>query len=198
MSLDWTPPVLETARLVLRPVTPDDAAAVFMYCSNPNITRFTLFETHQTIEDSKWFVNDYVRSRYTCKEPDPLGIVIKSDPVGLMVGAIGAHWHSQPNGTMELGYSLAEPFWGRGFIAEAVAALAKYLFTDYAVERLQARVLIGNDASERVLAKLGFTREGVLRRSVFRRQQSWDVAMYSLLRDEWERSQEPSGRNSIS
>lgn len=186
MSLEWTPPILETERLILRPVTDEDAIGAFLYASNPNITRYTLFETHQTIDDSLWFVRDYRRSRYVNKEPDPFAIVIKKDPVRLMVGALGAHWASQPNGTMELGYSLAEPYWGRGFVAEAARAVIRFVFTEYAVERLQARVFVGNDASDRVLQKLGFTREGVMRSAVLRRGQWWDIAIWSLLRREWE------------
>src|SRR5262245_27000117 len=50
VNMDWTPPILQTKRLILRPVTPEDAQAVFDYASNPNVTRFTLFETHQTID----------------------------------------------------------------------------------------------------------------------------------------------------
>ena len=186
LRLNWTPPILETNRLVLRPATPDDAPAVFDYASNPNVTRFTVFETHRTLDDSRWFVNEYVRSRYTCKEPDPYAITFKEDQAR-MVGALGAHWVSQPNGTMEMGYAIAEPYWGRGLIAEAATALIRFVFTEYAVERLQARVIAGNDASERVLAKLGFTREGVLRSSLFRRAEWHDLIMYSLLRREWER-----------
>lgn len=185
MSLDWTPPVLQTDRLILRPVTASDAAAVFMYASNPRLTRFTLFETHETIEDSRWFVEEYRQSRYAIKEPDPFGIVLKSDSLGSMIGGIGAHWVSQPNWTMEIGYSIAEPYWGKGLTTEAIRAVVPYVFSEYPVERLQARVFLGNDASERVLAKTGFTREGVLRSLVFRRDRWWDIVMYSLLRDEW-------------
>ena len=189
MSLDWRPPVLETDRLILRPIVPADAPAVFLYCSNPNVTRFTLFETHQTIDDSRWFVEEYVRSRYASREPDPFGIVLRGDPVPTVIGAVGAHWASQPNGTMELGYAIAEPYWGRGLVAEAAGAVVRYVFAEYAVERLQARVIVGNDPSERVLQKLGFTREGVLRSAELRRGRYWDLAMYSLLRGEWESRQ---------
>lgn len=191
MSLEWAPPVLETDRLILRPITAADAPAVFLYASNPNLTRFTLFETHETIDDSRWFTTDYVRSRYASREPDPFGIVLKDDPVPTVIGSLGAHWASQPNGTMEFGYAIAEPYWGRGLVAEAARALVRYVFTEYAVVRLQARVILGNDASERVLAKLGFTREGVLRSFVLRRGRFWDVVMYSLLRAEWEASFSP-------
>ena len=188
MNADWNPPTLETERLVLRPVTEADAPAVFVYASNPVVTRHTQFETHQTIDDSRWFVNDYARSRYQAREPDPFAIVLKDDPLGMMIGALGAHWVSQPNGTMEFGYSIAEPYWGRGLVAEAARALIEYAFTEYAVERLQARVFAGNDASERVLQKLGFAREGVLRSLVLKRGQWRDIVMYSLLRAEWEAS----------
>jgi ribosomal-protein-alanine N-acetyltransferase len=186
VSLDWRPPVLETERLILRPVTTDDAPAVFRYCSNPNLTRFTLFETHQSLADSLWFVEEYARSRYGSREPDPFGIVLKDDPDAGVVGAVGAHWVSQPNGTMEMGYAIAEPYWARGLIVEAARAVMRYVFTEYAVERLQARVMSGNPASERVLEKLGFTREGVMRSLIFRRGRHWDMAIYSLLRGEWE------------
>jgi ribosomal-protein-alanine N-acetyltransferase len=186
VTLDWTPPTLETERLILRPVTEADATAVFLYASNPAVTRFTLFETHQTLDDSRWFAGEYARSRYASREPDPFGIVLKTDPLKTVVGTLGAHWASQPNLAMEFGYSLAEPYWGRGLVAEAARALLKYAFEEYAVERVQAQVFAGNDASERVLQKLGFTREGVLRSLVLRRGRWWDITMYSLLRGEWE------------
>jgi len=183
--MDWTPPTLQTERLFLRPITPDDVQAVFDYASNPNVTRFTLFETHQTIDDSRWFVNDYTRSRYSCKEPDPFALAFHGEP-NRMIGALGVHWASQPNGTMEMGYAIGEPYWGKGLVVEAAAEVMRFVFTEYAVERLQARVFVGNDSSERVLQKLGFTREGVLRSLIFRRGAWHDLVIYSLLREEWE------------
>ena len=192
MILDWTPPTLETDRLVLRPIIPADAPAVFLYCSNPAVTRYTLFETHQSLDDARWFAGEFTRSRYVSREPDPFGMVLKTDPLRTVVGCLGAHWASQPNLTMEFGYSLAEPFWGRGLVAEAAGAVLRYVFEEYAVERVQARVFVGNDASERVLQKLGFTREGVLRSLILRRGRWWDIVMYSLLRAEWERRQTPA------
>jgi [ribosomal protein S5]-alanine N-acetyltransferase len=186
VNLAWQPPTLETPRLLLRPVTSADAGSVYLYASNPAVTRFTLFETHRSIDDSKWFVIDYVRSRYVSREPDPLAVVLKDDPLQRMVGAVGAHWASQPNGTMELGYSLAEPYWGRGLTTEAAGVLTDHVFTEYPVERIQAQAFVGNESSGKVLEKLGFQREGVLRSLVFRRGRHWDTIMYSLIRSEWE------------
>jgi [ribosomal protein S5]-alanine N-acetyltransferase len=74
-------------------------------------------------------------------------------------------------------------------MTEAATAVLQYVFEEYAVERLQARVFVGNDASERVLQKLGFTREGVLRSLVLRRGRWCDIIMHSLLWMEWEQRQ---------
>lgn len=183
----WFPPTLETPRLILRPLQQDDDTAVFLYASNPNLTRYTLFETHRTIDESRWFVNEYAQSRYAAKEPEPLGILIKDDPLGMIVGSVGAFWVSQPHGVMEMGYTLSEPHWGRGYIVEAAQALMRFVFDDYAIQRLQARVIVGNAASERVVQKLGFTREGVLRSFILRRGSWWDLAIWSLLRGEFDR-----------
>src|SRR5262249_33777835 len=119
------------------------------------------------------------------KEPDPFAITFNDEP-NRMIGALGVHWASQPNGTMEMGYAIGEPYWGRGLVVEAAAEVMRFVFTEYAVERLQARGFVGNDSSERVLQKLGSTGEGVLRSLISRRGAWHDLVIYSLLREEWE------------
>jgi ribosomal-protein-alanine N-acetyltransferase len=180
----WEPPTLTTERTLLRPLTEDDAPAVFAYASNPKLTRFTLWETHLTLDDSLAFARDYARSRLFEHVPEPLGLCLRSDPA-TVIGSVGCFWASRPNATMELGYALGEPHWGRGLVAEASRALLTYVFANYPVERVQARVVRENDASARVLAKLGFTYEGTLRHSLQRRGRAWDVQYYAVLRGEW-------------
>ena len=186
MDPAWTPPTLATDRLVLRAVTETDADAVFAACSNPNLTRFTLFETHRTPDDAVSFVRHYARQSYAERVPDPFAVVLKDDPDGQMVGAVGCHWASRANFVMELGYWVAEPLWGRGIAAEAGRAVVGYAFENYPpVRRIQARVLVGNPASARVLDKIGFRFEGTHRAAVFRRGRFEDVTMFAVLRDEW-------------
>jgi ribosomal-protein-alanine N-acetyltransferase len=182
----WAPPTIETDRLVLRPVAEADADAVFAACSNPTLTRFTLFETHQTRDDSLAFVRDYVAARYAEMVPDPFAVTLKDDPESWMIGAVGCHWGAREHKVMELGYWVAEHLWGRGIAAEATAAVVRFVFAAYPVERLQSRVFVGNPASARVLEKVGFKYEGTLRSAVFRREQFHDLMMFALLRSEWE------------
>lgn len=180
---DWRPPTLVTERLMLRPFTDADAEPLFEHAKNPNVTRYTLWDAHTSVEDTLLFTHDYALVRYREGMPDPLAITIPPDP--RPVGSCGCFWAALHHKTMELGYWIAEPYWGKGYTAEAARAVLGLVFAEYRPERVQARVIAGNDASARVLAKLGFRDEGTLRRSLLRRGNFDDVRMFSLLCGEW-------------
>jgi RimJ/RimL family protein N-acetyltransferase len=184
MPPDWRPPILTTPRLTLRPYVEADAEPLFEHARNPNVTRFTLWEHHKSVADTVAFVRDYALLRYREGMPDPYAITITPD-LANPVGACGCFWASNPNKTMELGYWVAEPYWGRGIVVEACRAVIDYVLREMQPVRIQARVIIGNNSSERVLEKLGFRYEGTLRSALLRRGNLEDVRMYSLLRTEW-------------
>jgi ribosomal-protein-alanine N-acetyltransferase len=192
MPPDWRPPTLATARLVVRPFDEADAGPLFPLAANPKVTRYTLWPAHQTIDDTLVFVREYARSRYAEGVPEPMAVCPTADPDRKPVGAVGAFWASQPHRTMELGYWIGEPYWGMGYTAEACAAVLDHAFRTYAPVRIQARVIAGNAASERVLAKLGFRYEGTLRASLVRRGTVEDVAFFSRLKSEWECERPPA------
>ena len=185
MPPDWRPPTLTTDRLVLRPFDEADAPALFPHAANPNVTRFTLWEHHKTPDDTLVFVRDYARSRYMEGTPEPYAITFQDDPDGRPVGAVGCFWASRTNGCMELGYWLAQPYWGRGLTVEACRAVVAEAFASCRPVRVQGRVIAGNDPSRRVLDKLGFRYEGTQRSALFRRGRYEDVLFYSVLRSEW-------------
>jgi [ribosomal protein S5]-alanine N-acetyltransferase len=178
---NWFPPTLETDRLVIRAFDESDAPALFEHAKNPNVTRFTLWDHHKSISDTEMFVRDYARCRYIEHTPEPLAITLRGDP--RPIGAVGCFWASQPNKTMELGYWLAEPFWGRGLTAEACRAVVDSAFANHGPRRIQARVIVGNVASVRVLEKIGFQFEGTLRASLFRRGAFEDVMYFARIRE---------------
>jgi ribosomal-protein-alanine N-acetyltransferase len=180
---DWRPPTLTTERLTLRAFGEADAEPLFQHAKNPNVTRFTLWEAHRSVSDTFEFVRDYAVLRYLEGMAEPYAITINPDP--RPVGACGCFWAAAVHHTMELGYWLAEPFWGKGYTVEACRAVLEHVFEEYEPERVQARVIDGNHASARVLAKLGFREEGTLRRSLLRRGKFEDVRMFSLVRGEW-------------
>ena len=119
---------LTTERLVLRPFEEADAEPLFEHASNPNVTRFTLWDHHRTLADTFAFVRDYARCRYLEGMPEPYAIALRSDPDRRPFGALGCFWASQPNRTMELGYWLAEGLWGQGITVEACRAVVETAF----------------------------------------------------------------------
>ena len=87
-------------------------------------------------------------------------------------------------GTAELGYWLGEDYWGRGLATRAVRAFSAWIFEEFPVDRIQARVFDRNPASCRVLEKAGYTREGHLRHSIRKMNLLMDQVVYAILRNE--------------
>ncbi len=83
----------------------------------------------------------------------------------------------------EIGYWLAEPFWGQGIATKAVRALTEYAFSNLDLIRLYAMVFEWNPASVRVLEKAGYTSEGRLRKSVTKDGKTIDQLLYAIVRE---------------
>src|SRR3712207_4904035 len=111
------PPRLETERLVLRKMTLDDAGAVFAYASDPEVTRYVLWETHRSVEDSRAFLDLTERKYEGGGEPD-WGMAYKGD--GRFVGTCGFVGWNREHARAELGYVLNPRYRGRGLVPEAV------------------------------------------------------------------------------
>jgi RimJ/RimL family protein N-acetyltransferase len=101
---------------------------------------------------------------------------------GSRVGTIGHY----PNGKLfEIGYSVIPSERGKGYCSEAAKIMVDYLFLSKDIVRIQAHTNVRNVASQRVLEKVGFKKEGVVRKSVFVRGEWRDRYLYSILREEW-------------
>jgi RimJ/RimL family protein N-acetyltransferase len=81
----------------------------------------------------------------------------------------------------EIGYWLAEPFWGRGIATEAVKAMTTYAIAKHALTRVYARVADWNTASVRVLEKAGYALEARLRRSAIKEGRVIDQLQYAFI-----------------
>jgi len=115
-----------------------------------------------------------------------LFLVEKKD--GSKIGFI-AHFHVLHTGTgtrqLEVGYSLIPSERGKGYCSEAVKIMVDYLFLSREIVRIQAQTDVRNVASQKVLEKAGFKREGTLRKTGFVRGEWTDDYIYSILREEW-------------
>lgn len=180
-------PQLETERLILRPLISSDAKNIFAYAKNPNVSQFTLWEPHKNVADSLKFITEYAQPLYKQQVPEPLAIILKDNPKKV-IGTVGCFWVSKPSQTMELAYAIAEPFWGKGLVAEASEAVLDYCFKNLNVNRVQSRCKTENKASSRVMEKVGMTYEGTLKSAIFHRNRFWDVQYYAILKADWPNS----------
>jgi RimJ/RimL family protein N-acetyltransferase len=119
--------------------------------------------------------------RYDAKHAeDQWFIVEKKD--GSKIGSIG--YFVVTGNLLEIGYSLIPNERGKGFCTEAAKILVDYLFLSKRIERVQTHTDVRNLASQRVLEKTGFKKEGIARRSLFARGEWRDMILYSIL---WQR-----------
>lgn len=177
---------MQTPRLILRALDERDVDAIFAYASSPTVTQYVLWDTHQTKDDTRGFIRDYVVPSYREKIPDSFGICLKEAPE-TVIGTIGCRRVGGSTHTLEMGYVLSEAFHGRGIMPEAAAAMLDYVFANTDVVRVQAHSMAENVASQRVMQKIGMRHEGCLRSALLHRGRFWDMEMYSILRREWKR-----------
>ena len=174
-------PTLETERLILRKMTLEDAEAIFAYASDPEVSRYTLWETHRSIEDSRAFLELEVSKRESGGEPD-WGIVYKGDH--RFVGTCGIISWEPHHARAEIGYALSREYWGRNLMPEAARAMIRFGFERMSLNRIEARCIAENTASARVMEKAGMTHEGTLRQRELIKGAYRDIEVYAILREE--------------
>ena len=108
-----------------------------------------------------------------------LGITVDDEVIG-MVGL--EREHDVFHRSMEIGYWLGEPYWGRGIATQAAGAMTDYAFATFDINRLWAGVFAWNPASARVLEKSGYVLEGVSRGAVTKDGETTDELRYARLR----------------
>ena len=106
-------------------------------------------------------------------------------PSQAVVGTIGFTAYSERHARAELGYDLAKETWGKGVGTVVARRVVEYGFEELGLNRIEGTVMSGNARSERVLEKLGFVREGLLRQYKHARGEYRDYAMFSILRADW-------------
>jgi RimJ/RimL family protein N-acetyltransferase len=154
-----TTPVIETARLTLRPPRMEDAAAVYeSYARDEEATRYLTFTPNQTFEQTQEFMRARLRKS---EEGEAITWAITRRGDDTLIGMI----ELRPQGfKADVGYVLARPFWGQGLMAEALRAVVDFAFTLPGMYRVWAVCDVENVGSARVMEKAGLSFEGVLRR----------------------------------
>ena len=175
--------VLQTKRLLLRRARLSDRDAYLELRNSPYVMDCNPMAPITPEQAERQLEKDQASGR---------AFYLEERATGLLAGVV---WLSPDNlryqmESLSLEYFVGEAFAGQGLMTEALGAVVPYAFQTLGAPVLSARVFRENKASQRVLEKLGFTREGLLRRAVqCPGGQVHDDVPFSLLRQEWEASQ---------
>ena len=175
---------LETLRLVLRPLTVDDAPAIARLAGRREIADTTLAIPHPYSEEQ---ARVWLSSQAVADNTKPRHIVFAATlkPDGQLIGAIGLHNVDLEHALAEMGFWIGVEFWGRGYATEGAARVIRFGFEELNLNRVFANHMVRNPASGRVLEKVGMKREGLLRQRVRKWGVFEDIILLATLRQDW-------------
>jgi len=174
-------PVLQTERLLLRRFSLDDAADVQRLAGAPEVAATTLCIPHPYPDG---LAEEWIASHQADLEQGTqvvFAVTLRADRT--LVGAIGFSSISREHSRAELGYWIAVESWNQGYCTEAARAVLAYGFGELGLHRVHAFHFAGNEASGRVLQKVGMTREGVQRHGVRNAGVFTDLVLYAAVKD---------------
>ncbi len=146
-------PILETNRLILRPITMGDAQDIFEYARDPEVTKLLEWGPSKSIDETKQITAEWI-SNYVQNRVAPWGIVDKK--LNKVIGTIEARIAITSPTLAELGYCLSRNYWGKGIMVEAIKSVVQYLFVQRYINEVIAFVRTDNVQSQRLLEKIGF------------------------------------------
>ena len=178
--------IITTNRLLIREFTESDWTRVLAYQSNPLYLRYYHW-TQRTAEDVRLFIRDFINQQN--EEPRTkfqLAVILRSEEK--LIGNCGIRKKSHDSREAEIGYELDPDYWGRGYATEAITSLVHFGFSKLMLHRVASHCIAENQASARVLEKLGMCCEGKLRENQWIKGRWWDTLLYSILENEWSKA----------
>ena len=176
---------LLTPRMRLREFRDDDWRAVLAYQRDPRYLRYYAW-TDRTEDEVRAFVQMFIDYQHeTPRTRFQLATTLRE--TGQLIGNVGIRRPSADSTDAEIGYELSPEHWGRGYATEAARAVVRFGFTTLGLQRITAWTVAENVGSTRVLEKVGLRPEERLSEHDFYKGRHWDVLVYALSVDEWQR-----------
>ncbi len=169
---------IDLERIVLREPELSDAEDVYEFCSNPAASRYSDWEPHRSVYDSKDYIA-YLKSRKQNKEMAYTWFAELKE-TGKVIGTVSVIKNDSTGLIRTVGYTFSEKFHHKGYATEALRGLVKYLFSEKGVVRIEAKVMPQNLPSVKLLKRVGFENEGISKRGAVCRNQYVDVYIFRL------------------
>ena len=182
-------PTLETDRLILRGMQVSDAEDMYAYARRPSVTQYLTWNPHTDLAETREYLT-YVGQRYRTGDFYDWAVVYKESgrAKGRMIGTCGFTSFNCPHDSAEIGYVLNPDYQGRGLATEAVRRVLEFGFDELGLHRIEAHFMEGNDASRRLMERVGMTFEGYARESMRIKGKFCTIGTCAILRREYTHS----------
>ena len=169
-----------TERLRLVKIVPEYAQGMYEYSSDADVTKYLTWSPHSSVKETERYIN-LLQRRYKSGAFNDWGLVLKEN--GKFIGTCGYTSFDWDKNRAELGYVLAKPCWGMGLAAEAAREVMRFGSETFGFEGYFAKCMQGNDASMRVMQKLGMSLEGIYKNGMFIKGEYKTIIVYSTKPD---------------
>lgn len=175
-------PEIETPRLRIRPVRQSDLSSLLTVNGDDTVTRYLPYSSWKDMADAEAW---YGRIMALQEKGDTFQFVMALRDSNEAIGTCLLFRLAEQSARAEIGYALGRSHWGKGYALEAMSALVDRAFSELLLHRLEAEIDPRNAASAKILERIGFMKEGLLRQRWRLKGETTDSAMYGLLRPEW-------------
>ena len=155
---------------------------MYDYARSPVVTRHLSWYPHRDAAVTRAYLA-HVKKLYRKKQLFDWAIVHAAS--GRMIGTVGFVSFTLKQNTAEIGYALHPDYWGQSITPEAVWAVLRFGFVTLGLHRIEARFMVENIRSRRVMEKVGMRFEGVARGSYLRDGQYCDMGICAILREDF-------------
>ncbi len=152
--------ILKTERLILREIVKEDVNEIFEIFSDEDIAEYDWFEPIKDTNTALKFIQRY-KEEFDGKEEITWGIALKE--TNKLIGICCLGDFELDSRRAEIGYDIKKTEWNKGYATESVKVITEYGFNKLNLNRIEAFITPGNDASVKVLKNLGYTQEGIVR-----------------------------------
>lgn len=175
-------PKLETERLILRQVTQEDADQLYEILCDPEVAKYDYFYPVKSKDEVIKFIERY-KQELEENEEITWGIILKE--TNKLIGTCCIGDFNEGARRAEIGYDIAQVEWGKGYATEAIKEIVAFGFNVMNLNRIEATITPGNNASVRVLSKLNFVQEGIVRERDLMKGQLVDGIIMSVLKRDY-------------
>ncbi len=172
---------IETDRLILRKFTLEDSSAMYQnWASDPEVTKYLMWPTHENQEISEMVTKEWVDS-YSKSDFYQWAIIVKEES-DKPIGSISVVDKDEKISMVHIGYCIGREWWHRGITSEALEAVINFMFEKVGINRIESRHDPRNPNSGAVMKKCGMIYEGTHRSADWNNQGICDACYYSILR----------------